>query len=160
MTYPISSKPRYIIHRADALRIGLTDKALACYDDVYPMEIWENGILEAVHGTFTVHDSDGWHAPMTIDELNSWLEALADALAPDGTDDDAAPVNGEYAALRARAVESGSPEDLAALGEWFQANGHDYWNGECFDADDGLRLFPIYLENNDGDIEITGYEFR
>lgn len=73
-------------------------------------------------------------------------------------EDDAVPT--EYAALRTRAVDSGAAEDLAALGEWFQANGSCYWNGEYFDADDGLRLFPIYQENEDGDIEIAGYEFR
>lgn len=67
----------------------------------------------------------------------------------------------DYKELRARAVETEAEEDLAALGEWLERYGRCYWNGECYDIDDGLRLFPIYGEaTEDGDYELSGWEIR
>ena len=48
---------------------------------------------------------------------------------------------------------------MNALGEWFEKYGDRYWNGEFFDAD-GLRLFPVYVEVDEDQFEITGYEVR
>ena len=52
-----------------------------------------------------------------------------------------------------------TPDNVDALGEWFEQYGDRYWNGEFFDAD-GLRLFPVYVEVDEDQFEITGYEVR
>lgn len=52
-----------------------------------------------------------------------------------------------------------TPDNVNALGEWFEQYGDRYWNGEFFDAD-GLRLFPVYVEVDEDQFEITGYEVR
>jgi len=58
------------------------------------------------------------------------------------------------------AAESGNPDDLNALGEWFERFGMDYWNGECFNADNGVGLYRIYKEVAEDEFEIIGYELR
>ena len=39
--------------------------------------------------------------------------------------------------------------------------GMNYWNGECFDIDNGLSLYPVYTETNKNDQSfIDHYEIR
>ena len=67
-----------------------------------------------------------------------------------------------YEELRAAAVAPGATKaDLDALGRWFEQFGMDCWNGECWDADGGLRLYPIVEWDEELDQGTTvGYEFR
>ena len=67
-----------------------------------------------------------------------------------------------YEELRAAATADGATEqDVNALGEWFERYGQTCWNGEYYDADDGLRLFPVVAWDDEEDQgEIVGYEFR
>lgn len=66
-----------------------------------------------------------------------------------------------YEELRAAAVSPNATQiDIDTLGEWFDCYGMDSWNGEYFDADNGLRLFPIYEEDEDENFTVIGYEFR
>ena len=65
-----------------------------------------------------------------------------------------------YQEIRAAATAPNAAQaDIDALGEWFQANGQQYWNGEYFDAD-GLRVYPVYRETEPDEYELTGYEIR
>lgn len=65
-----------------------------------------------------------------------------------------------YEELRAKATSpEATQDDINALGEWFDAHGSIYWNGEYYDAD-GLRLFPINEEVAEDEREVVGYEFR
>lgn len=58
------------------------------------------------------------------------------------------------------AVEANeTPDNVDALGAWFEQYGDRYWNGEYYDAD-GLRLFPVYVEADEDQFEIVGYEVR
>lgn len=65
----------------------------------------------------------------------------------------------EYEELRKKAL-SGNQEDINALGEWFEQYGDRYWNGEYYNADDGMRLFPVYEEAAEDEWELKRYEFR
>jgi len=67
----------------------------------------------------------------------------------------------EYEELRAIAIAPGAkPEQINALGEWFEQYGSNYWNGEYYDAD-GIRVYPVYDWDNDNDCGIlTGFEIR
>lgn len=70
----------------------------------------------------------------------------------------------DYSELREKAIH-GTQADVDALGEWFELYGNRYWNGECYDADDGYRLFKKlechYDEDGELDFcETAGYEFR
>ena len=66
----------------------------------------------------------------------------------------------DYAELRTAALSGGAVE-INALGEWFEQHGSSYWNGEYYDADDGLRLFPVYEWDEETDQgAIIGYEIR
>lgn len=65
----------------------------------------------------------------------------------------------EYEELRAKAL-NGNQEDVNALGEWFEQYGDCYWNGEYYNADDGMRLFPVYEEMAEDEWELKRYEFR
>lgn len=61
----------------------------------------------------------------------------------------------EYEELRSAAIaDDATQEDINALGAWFESNGSTYWNGEYYDADDGIRLYPIDCG------ETIGYEIR
>lgn len=61
----------------------------------------------------------------------------------------------EYEELRAAATaDDATQEDINALGSWFESNGSAYWNGEYYDADDGIRLYPTDYG------ETVGYEIR
>ena len=65
-----------------------------------------------------------------------------------------------YEELREKATANDATQkDINALGEWFEAHGSMYWNGEYYDAD-GLRLFPINEEVAEDEWEVVGYEFR
>ena len=64
-----------------------------------------------------------------------------------------------YAELKSAVMENASEENINALGEWFADYGTAYWNGECYDADDFL-LYPIYVEVEEDEYEVRGYEIR
>lgn len=68
----------------------------------------------------------------------------------------------EYEDLRAAAAAPGAPQEaIDALGEWFDQHGSRYWTGEYYDADDGLRLYPVYKWDEELDQgELLGYEIR
>lgn len=73
-----------------------------------------------------------------------------------------------FTELRERATAPNAHQgDVNALGEWFEAYGSEFWNGECYDASlpgepTGSRsLYPIYGdEDESGCFPILGYEFR
>ena len=64
-----------------------------------------------------------------------------------------------YEDLKAAVIADASEENINAIGEWFNSYGNDYWNGEYYDADD-FRLYPVYTEVNEDELELTGYEIR
>lgn len=60
-----------------------------------------------------------------------------------------------YSDLRARALSAeATSEDRLALLDWMETYDKNAWNGESFNIDDGLRLFPVYDEtvDEDGDL--------
>lgn len=67
-----------------------------------------------------------------------------------------------YQELRAAAIAPEAQQiDVDTLGEWFRLYGGTSWNGEYYDADDGLRLYEIVAWDDETDQgEVTGYEFR
>lgn len=61
-----------------------------------------------------------------------------------------------YQELRTTAIsQTATTEDRLRLYHWFENNDMRDWNGEYFDMDEGLRLFPVYeeIEDEDGEIE-------
>ena len=64
-----------------------------------------------------------------------------------------------YSELLEAVKANATPDNVDALGAWFEQYGDRYWNGEYYDAD-GLRLFPVYVEVDEDQFEITGYEVR
>ena len=70
----------------------------------------------------------------------------------------------DYPELRAKAVQTRAQADIDALGEWFANYGSDFWNGEYYDAEDGLRLRRVeepesFDENGEVDCwKVVGYE--
>ena len=64
-----------------------------------------------------------------------------------------------YEDLKAAVIADASEANVNALGEWFSSYGSGYWNGEYYDADD-FRLYPVYTEVNEDELELTGYEIR
>lgn len=64
-----------------------------------------------------------------------------------------------YSELLEAVKANATPDNVDALGAWFEQYGDRYWNGEYYDAD-GLRLFPVYVEVSEDQFEITGYEVR
>ena len=46
------------------------------------------------------------------------------------------------------------------MGEWFEQYGDEYWNGEYYNADDGIRVYPIVKEVDEDEYETVGYEIR
>jgi hypothetical protein len=67
----------------------------------------------------------------------------------------------DYEDLKSKALAAdAAPEDLSALGEWFELYGDRYWNGEYFRVEGGHRLYPIYEEVEEDEFEIKGYELR
>jgi hypothetical protein len=68
-----------------------------------------------------------------------------------------------YDNLRERAVKhDATQKDINALGEWFSRYGDAYWNGEYYDADNGVRLFPIFAYDEEDEVYyFTGnFEFK
>lgn len=67
-----------------------------------------------------------------------------------------------YDTLRAAAIAPGATqEDINALGDWFDQYGTGYWNGKYYDADYGLRVYPVYDWDEENDVGILkGYEIR
>lgn len=64
----------------------------------------------------------------------------------------------DYKELRNAAI-TGTQKDVNRLGRWFERYGILYWNGECYDADEGLTLWPVYGETEDEPM-IVRYELR
>lgn len=64
-----------------------------------------------------------------------------------------------YSELLEAVKANETPDNVNALGEWFERYGDQFWNGEYYDAD-GLRLFPVYVEADEDQFEIVGYEVR
>lgn len=65
----------------------------------------------------------------------------------------------DYEELRAAAVENPTFENMEALADWLENYNMSSWNGEYFDIDDGLRLYPIYgAEDEDGCFPIIDYK--
>ena len=70
-----------------------------------------------------------------------------------------------YKDLEAAALADASEENLAALGEWFERFGSDFFNGECYTVNADCNLYPIYEDHFDEDGEldhadIIGWELR
>ncbi len=66
-----------------------------------------------------------------------------------------------YEELRAAALApTATKEDRLALYEWFEHNDMSAWNGEYFDADDGIRVYPIYDEEGDGNFNLVDADIR
>ena len=64
-----------------------------------------------------------------------------------------------YSELLEAVKAKATPDNVNALGAWFEQYGDQFWNGEYYDAD-GLRLFPVYVEVSEDQFEITAYEVR
>lgn len=65
----------------------------------------------------------------------------------------------DYKELRAKAVENPTFENCDVLADWLRNYDMRSWNGESFDIDDGLRLYPIYGdEDEDGCFPIIDYK--
>lgn len=74
--------------------------------------------------------------------------------------------NYDYAELREKAISPNSTTaDRLNLFHWMEDHDIGDWNGECFDIDDGLSLYPVFKEvvDEDGDvleIEVIDAEIR
>lgn len=69
----------------------------------------------------------------------------------------------EYKELRKKALsENATKEDRMNLLDWFERHGdtQNQWNGESWDIDEGLRLFPIYKEIEEDCFEVVNAEIR
>ena len=77
-----------------------------------------------------------------------------------------------YNELKQKALKkNASQEDVNALGRWFEAHGHQYWNGKAFLVEKDLFLKPVYKPVYDNDAKelseslkpvqqtIIGFEF-
>ena len=65
----------------------------------------------------------------------------------------------DYAELRKAAVENPTFENLEVLADWLRNYDMNSWDGECFDIDDGLRLYPVYGDEDEGGcFPILGYK--
>ena len=67
----------------------------------------------------------------------------------------------QYDELRAAAINpSAAQEDINALGEWFDAYGANFWNGEYYDAD-GYKVVPVVEWDDETETGKTiGYEIE
>ena len=59
--------------------------------------------------------------------------------------------------LLAEALNDATPDNLNALGEWFERYGYTAWNGEYFTVSEDIRLYRIWDDDHEG---IIGYELR
>ena len=62
-----------------------------------------------------------------------------------------------YQELAEAALYDPTPDNLNALGEWFERYGSTFWNGEFFIIDEDHRLFRIWDDDHEN---IIGYELR
>ena len=66
-----------------------------------------------------------------------------------------------YEELKAKALAPDAEQhDIDNLGDWFVLYGDNYWNGEYFEIDSYNRLYPIYEEDEDGELVMLGFEIR
>lgn len=67
----------------------------------------------------------------------------------------------DYAELRKAALDERSEQAINKLGQWFDNYGAQFWNGEYYDADNGVRIYPVYSEEDEnGNAELTGYRME
>lgn len=66
----------------------------------------------------------------------------------------------KYNEIVAAAKANPTEENMKRLGEWFEAYGNCYWNGEEYTVDSNTTLRPVYTEVSEDEYEITGYEFH
>lgn len=67
----------------------------------------------------------------------------------------------DYEELRKRALaENSTTADRLALLEWCDEFLYSRFNGECYDIDDGLELYPIYNEVEEDVFELVDAEVR
>lgn len=66
-----------------------------------------------------------------------------------------------YKELRENALKpNATQEEINEFGKWFSQYGDMFWNGEYYDADDGVRVYPIYREVSEDEFELEGWEIR
>ena len=65
-----------------------------------------------------------------------------------------------YKELREAAIKNPTFENCQALAEWLDRYDITAWNGECYDLDDGIRMFPIFWPDKDNPLRIDRYEVR
>ena len=67
-----------------------------------------------------------------------------------------------YKELVEKATATGATiDDRLALFDWFDRYDIDYWNGEYYQMDDGLRLYPIYaFDSNEGCFVLVDADIR
>ena len=64
-----------------------------------------------------------------------------------------------YKEKRAAALaENATAKDRLALFSWMENYAMSEWNGECFDIDEGLSLYPVHRFTYDEDGEIEKVE--
>ncbi|MBQ7818529.1 MAG: hypothetical protein IJ341_02410 [Bacteroidales bacterium] len=67
----------------------------------------------------------------------------------------------DYETLRKNALaENSTKEDRLALLEWCSEFLYAHFNGESYDIDNGLSLYPIYNEVEEGVFEVVDAEIR
>ena len=65
----------------------------------------------------------------------------------------------DYEELRAAAIDNPTFENMEALADWLRNYDGNSWNGEFWDIGDGLRLYPIYGdEDENGCFPTVNYE--
>ena len=62
-----------------------------------------------------------------------------------------------YQELAEAALNDPTPDNLNALGEWFERYGYTAWNGEYFTVSEDLRLYRVWDDDHEN---IIGYELR
>lgn len=62
--------------------------------------------------------------------------------------------------LKAATAYGATKENRINLLTWFECYGRDYWNGEHYKMENGLRLYPIYkgVDEPDEDGGFDDYE--
>lgn len=67
-----------------------------------------------------------------------------------------------YEELKASALAPGATkEDRLNLYKWFDRYSDMYWNGECYDMDEGYSLYPVYEHDEENDqYEVVDAEIR
>lgn len=67
----------------------------------------------------------------------------------------------EYNELRKKAIApSSTKEERLALYHWMENYAMTEWNGEYFDIDEGYRLYPVWAEDEEGELDIVDAEVR